>query len=146
MHHALHALAALFLLTTGLLAQTDREIFLQAIAMVENPTETTRPGRQGELGAHQFTLSTWRQHSNLPFSYALKREYSDAVARVHYAWICQQLARHHVPVTDFNIAKAWNMGVTAVVQRRKAGSYPQRVVNLCRSLSTGALVLSRHGS
>jgi hypothetical protein len=125
----------LFLVSTGL-AQTSRETFLKAINMVENPENHRTPGRHGELGPYQFRPETWRQHTNIPFSQARDSAVSRIIAGFHYDWISEQLRSMGLAVTDYNLAKAWNMGVTAVRLNRRSTDYPQRVVNLCRAFTS----------
>jgi hypothetical protein len=110
---------------------------LQAIHLVENPRDLTRPGPAGELGAYQFRSKTWAQHSTRPFRDALVRAYSDEVALAHYDWLCAGLRRNGVAVTPYNIALAWNAGLTAVVKGRvprTARSYAERVNNLAEAM------------
>jgi hypothetical protein len=111
----------------------DRAALLAAIHNLENPRDLTRPGLRGELGAYQFRPATWRMHTTIPFQQALDRETSDAVAVKHYEWIKRGLDAARVPATNYNIALAWNSGLTAAIKGRApraAHNYAQRAVNL----------------
>lgn len=114
---------------------------LEAIHQIENPMELTRRGAHGELGAYQFRETTWRMHTNEPFSRALDRAKSDMVAVRHYEWLKKGLERAGLVPTPYNIALAWNGGLDAVVQGRSvAGThdYARRAVNLAQVLESRA--------
>jgi hypothetical protein len=130
----------LLLVSTGL-SQTDRETFLKVINMVENPGNKRTPGRHGELGPYQFRQTTWKQHTSIPFSQACEPAVSRLVAGFHYDWLVGQLRNLGLAVTDYNLAKAWNMGVTAVRLNRRSSDYPERVTNLCHALSSERLAV-----
>lgn len=115
---------------------------LEAIHWVENPTNSSRPGPFGELGAYQFRRETWHMHSHLPFSEALNRQRSDEVAVKHYEWLRARLTEGGVNPTTYNIAMAWNAGPTAVVQGtacRASRDYAARVNNLASDLRAKTL-------
>jgi len=110
---------------------------LQAIHCIENPDNRQTPGPCGELGAYQFRSETWRMYSRRPFSEALDRKCSDEIAVRHYEWIKSGLARGGVAPTVYNIALAWNAGVSAVVSDRIPASsrdYAARVSNVAAEL------------
>jgi hypothetical protein len=116
---------------------SDRWETLQAIHWIENPTESVQPGRFGELGAYQFRRATWQMHTKKPFHLAIDRAESDKVAVAHYEWIKRGLLRNGLEATPFNIALAWNAGLTAVLERRVPAvsrGYASRVVNLVDDL------------
>jgi hypothetical protein len=128
---------ALFLGSTTARADT-RSDTLQAIHLVENPRDLTRAGPAGELGAYQFRQTTWAQHTTRPFRDALIRAYSDEVAVAHYEWLRAGLKRNGLEVTSYNIALAWNAGLSAVVKGRiprAARFYAERVNNLATEMS-----------
>ncbi len=137
------------LLLTGILAFTidmaadDRWQTLRAINWVENPTNHTRTGRFGELGPYQFRPTTWRMHTKRPFAHAVQREASDEVAVKHYEWIKRTLEKSGVDASPFNIAMAWNSGVSNVLNGRVptiAYDYATRVSNLVQTLKERAAV------
>jgi hypothetical protein len=115
---------------------SSRWATLEAIHNLENPRNSPKPGRHGELGAYQFRAATWRMHTNVPFNYAIDRGASDAVAIKHYEWIKRGLEAARMPATPYNIALAWNGGLGAVISGkspRVAHDYAQRAVNLATS-------------
>jgi len=115
---------------------------LEAIHAVENPHDSVRRGPHGELGAYQFRPSTWRMHTLLPFENATDREASDQVAIRHYEWLKRGLTRGGLSPTPYNIALAWNSGLSAAVRGRVSASshnYAERVNNLVQELSATRL-------
>jgi len=130
-------LAVLLLLAAGAHGATRWET-LQAIHWVENPYSSPKPGPDGELGPYQFRERTWRMHTKAAFSRALDREHADEVAVKHYDWIKRGLVRAGMEVTPYNIALAWNGGLSATVSGRApaaAHDYADRVSNLATQLS-----------
>ena len=125
------AICALGALTVSAKAQS-RWATLKAIHYLENPTNRRSPGPCGELGAYQFRATTWHQYSQLPFSSALNRQASDEVAIHYYDWLKTQVVRAGYPATSYNIALAWNGGLSAVSGRatRAVRDYAQRASNL----------------
>lgn len=94
----------------------DRWETLQAIHMIENPTNTTRVGSRGELGPYQFRPGTWKMHTKKPFYLAADRDEADAVAVKHYEWIKRGLERGGLQGTPYYIALAWNAGLQATLR------------------------------
>lgn len=116
---------------------------LEAIHHLENPRNSPRPGRHGELGAYQFRASTWRMHTDEPFERALDRATADRIAVKHYEWLKRGLEKARVPATPYNIALAWNGGLDAAIRGRSprvAHDYAQRATNLAMTLSNRALL------
>ncbi len=110
---------------------------LEAIHSLENPRNLSRPGPHGELGAYQFRITTWKMHTSLPFSQALDRRFSDLVAVEHYEYLRRGLEAARVPATPYNIALAWNGGLTGAVNGtapRAARNYAERASNLASAL------------
>lgn len=121
-------------------------VTLEAIHQIENPRNLSRPGARGELGPYQFRAETWRMHTAVPFARAVERADSDAVAAKHYEWLRRGLERARMPVTPYNIALAWNSGLTAAVQGRApvaAHHYAQRAENLVGAFSADDRVARR---
>ena len=138
----LFLLITLLAFTTGARAD-DRWETLRAINWVENPTNHTHMGRFGELGPYQFRPATWRMHTRKPFSMATQREAADEVAVIHYEWIKARLEESGVDASTFNIAMAWNTGVSNVVNGHAPSvsyNYAERVVNLVRTFKQHAPV------
>jgi hypothetical protein len=72
-------------------------------------------------------------HTSTPFRQAIHRETSDQVAVKHYEWLKRGLEAARVPVTPYNIALAWNSGLSAVTSGRAprvAHDYARRATNL----------------
>lgn len=112
---------------------SSRWATLEAIHHLENPRNLSRPGRFGELGAYQFRVTTWQMHTSVPFRQALDRRISDIVAVEHYEYLKRGLEAARVPATPYNIALAWNGGLTAAVKGRApraAHTYAERAANL----------------
>jgi hypothetical protein len=137
------ALLGMLLLGSPARATTaGRAETLEASHRIENPRDSTRPGRYGELGAYQFRRGTWRMHTNVPFERALDRVQSEEVAIRHYEWLKRGLARNGLPQTPYYIALAWNGGLASVVRGRSpraAHDYAQRVTNMLADLSSSRL-------
>lgn len=113
--------------------QATRWETLRAINLVENPRNSPRPGSQGELGPYQFKRATWHQHTRKPFALAVERAHADEVAVLHYEWLKRGLARNGIEPSAYNIALAWNAGLSAVVNGRvpaRTHRYAEQVVNL----------------
>jgi len=122
---------------------SERWVTLEAIHRIENPFDSPRPGRFGELGAYQFRESTWRMHTTVPFARAVERRVSDEVAIRHYEWLKRRLEQKGLPATPYNIALAWNAGVNAVLRSRVptvARDYAERAANLAGTLERPMLV------
>jgi hypothetical protein len=120
----------------GSLRAQSRSATLEAIHCLENPTDSTAPGRCGELGPYQFREATWHKYSQAPFAYALNRRASDKVAIRHYEWLKEQIESRGIPASSYNIALAWNGGLGAVLRDRcpqAARDYAQRASNLASS-------------
>lgn len=106
---------------------------LEAIHQVENPKNTMRIGRRGELGPYQFRPVVWRAYSQKPFSLAADQAEAQVVAEAHYDWIKRGLERNKLEVTPYHIGLAWNAGLQATVNSRTSTQsryYAQRVANL----------------
>lgn len=117
----------------GSLQAGQRWETLEAIHWIENPSNSTKPGPHGELGAYQFRECTWRMHTAEPFACALRRADSDMVAVAHYEWIKRGLERAGLAVTTYNVALAWNGGLTATVTGHAPAAsrdYAERVTNI----------------
>jgi hypothetical protein len=131
------AVLAFGLLVPVTLRASERWETLEAIHWIENPNNSSRPGPYGELGAYQFRQTTWRMHTSVPFSRALDRSASDDVAIRHYEWLKQGLVRNGLEATPYNIALAWNGGLSATVRGSvpaAARDYAERVINIAQSL------------
>ena len=135
-----------FLLILGPVAQAwDRGDVLEAIHQVENPMDTQRVGRWGELGPFQFRPFVWRTYTQKPFSLAVDRTEAQAVAEMHFDWIRRGLERNKVEVTPYFIGLAWNAGLHAALNGRASATsqhYAQRVANLVENASVTKAAVS----
>ena len=125
---------------------TERWATLEAIHQLENPRDVATPGSLGELGAYQFREQTWKMHTAAPFSRAVERSVSDAVAVKHYDWIKGELERRGIAVTPFRIALAWNGGIGAALVQHPpsvAVDYASRASNLASEFERGELADTR---
>src|SRR5687768_14877936 len=73
---------ALLFMTVEAIGATRAET-LEAIHRIENPFNSPRPGKYGELGAYQFRKGTWYMHTKIPFERAIERRVSEEVAILH---------------------------------------------------------------
>lgn len=80
-------------------------------------------------------------HTTMPFERALDRQMSDRVAVKHYEWLKRGLEAARVPATPYNIALAWNGGLSAAINGRSplaARVYADRVTNLLSVIAANA--------
>jgi hypothetical protein len=143
-------LAALFVLPSLLLAAqalaSERWATLEAIHQLENPRDSAAPGQRGELGAYQFREQTWKMYTQAPFSRALDRHSSDAVAVRHYDWIKAELEHRGVEPSPYRIALAWNGGIGAATDGHPSAAtmdYASRAANLAAEIERNELAASR---
>lgn len=125
---------------------SNRAEILEAIRAVENPHNTSRPGKYGELGPYQFRASTWKMHTKVAFRNALNQEIAEEVAIRHYEWIKRGLIRNGFEPSSYNIALAWNNGLSAVVRGRTSAAardYAERVSNLVQDSQRARLAIAR---
>ncbi len=107
----------------------DVEAFLAAIRAVESGGDPHAVGPGGELSAYQFTELTWRQHTEVAFTWAQSPKFADKIAKSHLAWLSGRLIQRRVSITPRTLAMAWHRGPAAV----HSGDYEERVVNLYES-------------
>jgi len=120
----------------AVLSASERWETLRAINLVENPTNQTSYGSRGELGPYQFRSSTWRMHTSKPFRLANDRTSADQIAVQHYDWIKDRLNSAGIDPNSYNIALAWNCGLSAVISGHipmQSYQYAERVNNLARN-------------
>jgi hypothetical protein len=143
-------LAPVFVLLSLILATqaraSDRWATLEAIHQLENPRNSDAPGALGELGPYQFREATWKTYTTAPFSQALDRRMSDAVAVKHYNWLKAELERRGLEATPYRIALAWNGGMRAALSGRppaSAADYAGRAANLAAEFGRNKLADAR---
>jgi len=138
-------LASTFLMPSQSRA-SERWATLEAIHQLENPQNSAEPGTCGELGAYQFREETWKMHTSAPFSRALDRRSSDAVAVKHYEWIKGELERRGIIATPYRIALVWNGGIRAVLVEHPpsaAVDYASRAANLAEYFEKSEVATAR---
>lgn len=125
--------------STQLVHAWERTEVLDAIHDVENPHNSTRIGRRGELGPFQFRPAVWFAYTQKPFSLAADNAEAKLVAEAHYEWIKRGLERNKLEVTPYHIGLVWNAGLHATLNNRASETskyYAQRVANLVESRQT----------
>jgi hypothetical protein len=143
-------LACVFVFSSLLLVAqgraSERWATLEAIHQLENPRNSAEPGQRGELGAYQFREQTWRMYTQAPFSRALDRRSSDAVAVKHYNWLRTELERRGAEASPYAIALAWNGGISAVFEQHPCAAavdYATRAANIAADLESKEVADSR---
>lgn len=134
-----------FALACGSALASERWETLQAINWVENPRNSLKAGPGGELGPYQFRQATWFMHTRKPFALAVQRQQADDVAVKHYEWIKRGLERNGIAATPYNIALAWNAGLSQVINGRVPAvsyQYASQVNNLVEHLKGRQLASS----
>lgn len=142
--------AAAWMLMTLLAAApgraSERWATLEAIHELENPSNSLQPGQNGELGPYQFLEQTWRMYTQAPFTRALDRRSSDAVAVKHYNWLRSELVRRGVEASPYWIALAWNGGISAVFDPNPPAAaldYASRAANIAAAIERKILADAR---
>lgn len=85
-------------------------------------------------------------HTTLPFEQAVDRAVAEGVAIRHYEWLRRGLMRNGFNPTPYNIALAWNGGLSATVRGRvpaAAHDYAERVNNLAQEIGAARVVSAR---
>jgi hypothetical protein len=138
-------IAAILVSAVGARA-SERWATLEAIHQLENPKNSPAPGSYGELGAYQFREQTWKMYTTAPFSRALDKRSSDAVAVKHYDWIKSELERRGIAATPYRIALAWNGGIKSVfLEHPPSGAvdYASRAANLAAEFERSEMAYVR---
>jgi hypothetical protein len=112
------------------------ERVLNAIGAVEDPDHRFAVGAHGERGHWQMKEATWKQYTKLPFDeWADDDEAGRLVALAHLQWLTLELLRAGIEPTPYNLAVAWNAGLTPLVEETYTESteeYANRVALLFR--------------
>ena len=85
-------------------------------------------------------------YTRAPFSRALDRHSSDAVAVRHYNYLKAELERRGVEASPYNIALAWNGGIGAVFEEHPSAAavdYASRAANLAAEFVRSEMAASR---
>lgn len=119
---------ALFL--PGLAGMQATDAIMPAIKLAEGVKDPAKRGPAGELGWYRVTPAVWMQYCTDPFELCgTDAAFEERVVRVHLQWIHDHL-KHP---TIYQMAEAWNAGLTAVKKDQvpaSAKDYARRVVNL----------------
>lgn len=123
----------------------DRGTQLAAMSEIESGNNPNKVGRAGELGPYQMGYAAWRQHTRVSFRLARNPEVARTVAERHYDWIVKEFRRHGIEPTAYNVALAWNAGVSAVLSGRYTADsvdHALRVRNTYEDLSSRRRLLT----
>lgn len=115
--NAVHAPAA---------AAVDAARFLAMIVAIEG----NHPASPG--GVYGLTVTTWRQHTKLPYRYASFSPHNKHVAELHLRWLERSLRDLDQPVTVYTLSACWRHGLEGGIVRMHAGrvDYAERTANL----------------
>jgi hypothetical protein len=109
------ALSALLVVSAHAAVDVDRLVD----ALREREGYRGQRGALGEEGPWQFMPSTWAMHMpGRPLAMARDERLARACAVKHVRWLQAQLGRQGVDASAFNIAAAWNAGLTSYVRGR----------------------------
>lgn len=126
------AVIYLVLALAGPAAVLDVPRFLSAVRQVEE--WHGRDGRAGERGPWQITAAVWAMHMpGTPFAMARQEGPARACALKHVAWLRARLRAAGADDNAYNLALAWNAGLSAVLRGRapeRSYDYAGRVVAL----------------
>ena len=106
----------------------------------------TSPAASGSWAPTSSASRRGRCTPQAPFSRALDRRSSDAVAVKHYDWIKAELERRGLAATPYRIALAWNGGIRAVLDRHPpaaAADYATRAANIADEFEKSELADAR---
>lgn len=114
-------------------------IMVWALALVETPHGVpARPGPAGETGRWQLTPAV-RADRGGELRARGERVTDEAIARAQVRWLAEQLQAAGVDPVPFNVALAWNAGLTRVRESTVpvvAYDFAGRVRNLVETKTT----------
>lgn len=111
------AIISLVVVVGGYAADLDASRLAVAIALREG--YRGHDGAAGERGPWQIKAEVWTMHMpGIPFAQARQTAPARACALKHIAWLAEQLKARGVAVTPFNLAAAWNAGLTGYTTGR----------------------------
>lgn len=119
------------------IASVDSLRMAMVIEQVEN-TKTEQVGGDGERSRFQITRGVWEKYSRFPFRDASSlrphcRAEALRVALRHIDYIKATLSATNLPVNAYNVALAWNAGITATLTGTASArkrDYAKRAENL----------------
>ena len=116
-------------------SELDHERLADAIRIREG--WQGRDGAKGERGPYQLTWKVWRDRMHLQsWSLARSERQGRQCALSQIVWLSEQIEAAGLNATPFNIALAWNAGLSAVLAGRAPVSsyhYATDVANLYAS-------------
>ncbi len=109
----------------------DLEEMIESIADVESRNNARAIGKAGERGRCQFTETTWRAHTSLPWLLwaPVDCEQTRAVEMAHLRWLCGLLLEAGHVLDPALVAAAWCHGVRNAVACIRTDA-AQRAANL----------------
>jgi len=122
---------AVLAMFVGLAGEADTQKLITAIEQAEN-TSWSAPG-----GGLQFTASTWREETKLPYSHAKIKSTARAIAAQRIQRYARKLHAMGIEPTPYLMGSIWNKGFTGAMQLRrekKKCKYGERVQNLFNAL------------
>lgn len=127
---------AVLLCAFGCLALSARSLevepYLDATREIEN--WQGKDGQHGERGAYGVREAVWQQHmGGMDFALARQERWGRECARRHVEWLQARLQAAGIHPGVFNVALAYNAGLSAVVRGRvpmRAYDYANRLRNL----------------
>lgn len=132
MKSTFHRILLFLALALGLAAdEVDREICLGGIIRRESRGNPYAVGPLGERSVYQFRRSTWAMETDVSFRLA-HTEHAHDVAIAHYNRIVRVFESSGIPVTEFNIALAWNAGIAGVLRGNIPASSYRYAADVCR--------------
>lgn len=122
---------AVLAMFVGLAGDANTQKLIVALEQAEN-TPWSAPG-----GGLQFTASTWREETKLPYSHAKIKPTAKAIAAQRIQRYARKLHAMGIEPTPYLMGSIWNKGFTGAMQLRrekKKCKYGERVQNLFEAL------------
>lgn len=122
---------AVLAMFVGLAGDANTQKLIIAIEQAEN-TPWSAPG-----GGLQFTASTWREETKLPYSHSRIKATAKAIAAQRIQRYARKLHAMGIEPTPYLMGSIWNKGFTGAMQLRrekKKCKYGERVQNLFEAL------------
>lgn len=105
-------------------------IMVAVLPLVETPNGVpARPGPFGETGRWQLTDDV-RHDRGAELRARGEAITDEAIAREQVRWLARQLVAHGIDPSPFNVALAWNAGLTRVLEAKA----PERAYRFARKV------------
>lgn len=94
----------------------DYDALLAVLHQLENPANSRKPGKFGELGPWQITPAVWAEVTNKPFTVenAFDPVLGRKIAYKHVLRLTEAMRQHGIEPNVYKLALAWNAGLGAV--------------------------------